>query len=241
MGVISLVTVYNNSNLLQQMVTSAKSQKNVDIDFVLIDNTANRFLSAAKALNYGVSQSKGEVIVFLHQDIEFLSDNALESIYQFGINHPDTVFGAAGVKAKKTDTGEFFSSMCAGESRTPYERCSSPEECFTLDECLFACHINCMKRLSFDEVTCGGWHLYGADLCLQAGLIPGMNVMVIPMEYVWHKSNGNTDKSYMRTQNLLAKKYQGKYKVINTTNGFQYTNPVKRVIINIYRELRYKI
>ena len=237
---ISLITVYNNVNLLQQMVESARLQENITIDYVLVDNCNHRFPSAASALNYGAKNSNGEIIVFLHQDIEFLSKVALVDIYKFGINHPNAIFGAAGVKSKINDTGEFFSSMYAGENKTQYKCCTAPSKCYTLDECLIACHRSVMEKVSFDDKTCDGWHLYGADLCLQAGLFSEFDVMVIPMDYVWHKSNGNADKNYMKTQNLLAKKYRGKYKIINTTNGFQYTNPIKRMFVNTYRRLRYR-
>lgn len=241
MNSVSLIAVYNNPKLLNQLIASVERQNGVALDYVFIDNTNGQFSSAAKALNYGASKANGEILVFLHQDIEFLSDDALLDIYRFGYSNPNTVFGAAGVKAKITDTGEFFSSMYAGENKTQYKCCTTPTECYTLDECLIACHRSCMKKLSFDEDVCDGWHLYGADLCLQAGLEPGMSVMVIPMEYVWHKSNGNADRSYMQTQNKLAGKYRGKYRIINTTNGFQYTNPLRRLFLNIYRGLRYKI
>lgn len=241
MNTVSLITVYNNHDLLNQMVASSKKQKRVIVDYVLIDNTSGRFSSAAKALNYGISKAKGEVLVFLHQDIEFLDDCALKDIFEFAVNHPKTLFGAAGVKSKISDTGEFFSSMYAGENKKQYKCCTAPTECYTLDECLIACHRSCMSKLKFDESVCDGWHLYGADLCLQAGLIPELNVMVIPMDYVWHKSNGNADKSYMITQNRLAQKYKKNYKIINTTNGFQYTNPLRRTYVNIYRKLRYRV
>lgn len=237
---ISLITVYNNINLLQQMVESASMQENVTIDYVLIDNRTNQFASAAAALNYGAKKAKGEVLVFLHQDIEFLEKSALSDIYRFGVTNQNTIFGAAGVKSKLVDTGEFFSSMYAGEDKVQYKCCTAPANCYTLDECLIACHKDVMKRIKFDEETCNGWHLYGADFCLQAGLIPEYSVMVIPMDYVWHKSNGNADKYYIKTQDLLAKKYRGKYKIINTTNGFQYTNPVKRLFVSTYRRLRYR-
>ena len=55
---ISLITVYNNINLLQQMVESASMQENVTIDYVLIDNRTNQFASAAAALNYGAKKQK---------------------------------------------------------------------------------------------------------------------------------------------------------------------------------------
>ena len=35
---ISLITVYNNQQLLNEMIASAKKQRNVDIEYVMIDN-----------------------------------------------------------------------------------------------------------------------------------------------------------------------------------------------------------
>lgn len=71
---ISLITVYNNASELADMTESAKNQKNVDVEFISLDNTNGDFSSAAKALNYGAMQANGDVLVFLHQDIVFCSD-----------------------------------------------------------------------------------------------------------------------------------------------------------------------
>ena len=239
---ISLITVYNNKKLLDELLCSLNEQKGVDVDCVMIDNRQKAFSSAAAVLNYGAKKAVGDVLVFLHQDIEFLSDTALEQIYDYATESKNVIFGAAGVKSRKEDaSGKIFTSMYAGEDKVKNSSLDNATECFTLDECLIACHRNCMKDIAFDEKTCDGWHLYGADLCLQAGLDPNLKVMVIPMDYVWHKSNGNADKSYHKTQSKLARKYKGKYDIINTTNGFQYTNGLKRLITNIYRKLRYNI
>ena len=239
---ISLITVYNNRKLLEEMLSSVNGQLNVETDLVMIDNRQKAFSSAAAALNYGTDKAVGDVFVFLHQDIEFLSHDALEQIYDYAFENKNAIFGAAGVKNRNEDkSGKIFTSMYAGGDKVKHSALDKPTECFTLDECLIACHRDCMNELSFDETVCDGWHLYGADLCLQAGLHSDLKVMVIPMDYVWHKSNGNADRSYHKTQNKLACKYKRKYDVINTTNGFQYTNGFKRLVTNIYRKLRYNI
>ncbi len=239
---ISLITVYNNKKILDEMLASAKKQKNVDIDYVMIDNRDKAFSSASAALNYGVSKAQGDVFVFLHQDIEFLDDTALEQIYDFAIDNKSVIFGAAGVKRrhKKSDDIVILTSIFAGEEKNKNNTLETATDCFTLDECLIACYRDVMKKVSFDENVCDGWHLYGADLCLQAGLNSDLDVMVIPMNYVWHKSNGNADKSYRKTQDELAKKYKGKYRIINTTNGFQYTGSFMRAFMNMYRKIRYR-
>lgn len=239
---ISLITVYNNRILLDEMLVSVDKQINVEIDYVMIDNQSGAFSSASAAYNFGVSKAKGDVFVFLHQDIEFLSNTAVEQIYDFASQNRNVLFGVAGVKQRKrlSDNSIILTSFYNGEKKLKNNTVKTATVCFTLDECLFACYRDVMKEVTFDEKVCDGWHLYGADLCLQASLNPNLMVMVVPMNYVWHKSNGNADKSYRRTQNKLAKKYKGKYKIINTTNGYQYTSFLKRMCLNAYRKIKYQ-
>lgn len=236
---ISLISVFNNKEKLHEMVDSANKQTKVNIDYVLVDNTGHNFNSAAEALNFGIKKAIGEVLVFLHQDIVFLDNNQLNYIYEFAVNNKSVLFGPAGVESREINKNcVILSSMFEGKDKHKYTSLDQPMKCFTLDECLIACHKDCLKNVSFDEVTCDGWHLYGADLCLQANLFSEMCVMVIPMN-IWHKSNGNADKCYYITQNKLARKYNNKYKIINTTNGYNYTNSLKRFFLNIYRKVRY--
>lgn len=241
MKTISLITVYNNKSLVDEMIHSAQKQKNIEVDYVMIDNTSNKFSSAAQALNYGTEKAKGEVLVFLHQDIEFLSDDVLEYLYDYAVRNPDVLLGAAGVKYENTvKKPPLLSSIAQEDKNVRFNSLEKPEEVFILDECLMACHKECMKKVSFDEKICDGWHLYGADLCLQAKNFAGLRVVVIPLD-ILHKSHGNADGSYFKTQNLLAKKYKKYNRIIHTTNGYVYTNFMSRFAQNIYRKLKYKI
>ena len=49
-----------------------KSLQNQDADYelILVDNTNNRFKSAAEALNDGAKKSSGDFLMFVHQDVE---------------------------------------------------------------------------------------------------------------------------------------------------------------------------
>ena len=67
----------------------------------------------------------------------------------------------------------------------------------------------------------------------------GGGVKAVPLN-IWHKSHGNADGTYFKTQNLLAKKYKKYYNVINTTNGYVYTNFLKRLAQNLYRKIKYR-
>lgn len=235
---LSLVTVYNDRNKLEEMLNSAKKQIDVDIQYILINNDKNQFSSASKALNYGISKITGDVVIFLHQDIEFLDESVLEKAYDFAIKNPYTVFGAAGIEDKnKVHSPKSLSNM-KGAYNTRIGELSKPTKAFTLDECLIGCNVCCLKDLKFDEKICDGWHLYGADFCLQAQISEKYDVVALPMN-VYHKSNGNADKSYFVTQNKLGRKYKKYFKYINTTNGYVYTNKLMQILQNAYRKVRY--
>ena len=236
---ISLISVYNNNALIDEMKKGAETQKNVDVEYILIDNTKNEFDSAAKALNYGAGKATGDVLVFLHQDIEFVSDNALEYVWDFADKNQDSVFGTAGVVMRGEEDRGLLANFYHGPSKVKASTITEPHKAFTLDECFIACHKKVFDHIKFDEKTCDGWHLYGADLCLQAQAFANMKVYAIPLD-IWHKSNGNADKSYLDCQNKVGKKYRKHFKVINTTNGWVYTNSLLRLIQNIHRRLRYR-
>ncbi len=241
MGKISLICVYNNQEMVDSMAESCKTQTvGLDnIELVLINNTKGEFKSAAAALNYGADKAQGDKLIFLHQDIEFLREDALEYIEDYLDKNPRALIGAAGVTCRdKGFDGEIVSSMYAGPDKTKYSDEENPREGFVLDECLFGCNRELFKTIRFDEKVCDGWHLYAADLCLQA-VINSFEVVILPLPQVWHKSNGNADKAYFATQNELAKKYRKNFKIINTTNSYVYTNPVKRALLNLYRNLKY--
>lgn len=52
MNKISLITVFNNQSMVDEMINSAKRQNDAVTEFIMIDNRNNKFNSAAAALNY---------------------------------------------------------------------------------------------------------------------------------------------------------------------------------------------
>ena len=54
---ISLITVFNNQAVLDEMIVSVRKQVDVDVNYVMIDNRTGLFKSAASALNYGISKA----------------------------------------------------------------------------------------------------------------------------------------------------------------------------------------
>lgn len=129
-----------------------------------VDNTENR-LSAAQALNRGISRARGEVLICCHQDIRFPPDwlERLESQLA-EIEAKDKRWGVLGTFGKWQK--RYYGHVVDHRPGRGRSRCGPlPAVVQTLDE-------NCLilrrdSGLSFDEYM-DGFHLYGVDLCLEA-------------------------------------------------------------------------
>ena len=66
---ISIVCVYNNKEILNKYLIKSLESQTEDYELILLDNTQNKFNSAAKALNNGGRKAKGDYIMFVHQDV----------------------------------------------------------------------------------------------------------------------------------------------------------------------------
>ncbi len=67
----SIVCVYNNVEILNQYLLESLKSQTILYELILLDNSCNKYKSAAEALNYGGERAKGRYIMFVHQDIKF--------------------------------------------------------------------------------------------------------------------------------------------------------------------------
>lgn len=223
MSRIVIITCFNNKQMLEQMKNSVYKESGIsekECKIFAIDNTKNKFSSAAKAYNYALRHvTKAEVLVFCHQDILFL-EHSIEDIIQVCLEYPETLFGAAGVKnvGNKRDN-RIISHMAMIKPEWKYETLEegTTEEVFTLDECLIAGTSELFKRLVFDETVCDGWHLYAADLCMDCKR-KGIPVKVYDAN-IAHLSGGNPDKSFYECERKFVKKYRNDFKIISYSCG----------------------
>ena len=180
----SIVCVYNNKELLKKYLLKSLNNQINDFELILVDNTENKYESAAKALNYGGKKAKNEYILFLHQDINLSSEtwlqdteNMIESIKNMGI------VGVAGnsekIKGIITIIEDGNPPKLAGPNYI-YETM----EVQTLDECLIMIPKNVFNLLHFDGDVCDDWHLYATDYSLSVKKL-GYNSYIIP-QYIYH-------------------------------------------------------
>lgn len=166
--------------------------KDDSVEFIPINNAD----SAAKALNEGIEKAKNDICVLCHQDVRF-PQNWLDDIEGLDNNK----FGVCGVWGITLD-GYF-----AGHVITPVGRWlqgNLPIEAQCVDELLMI--IRKSSGLRFDE-SLGGWHLYGADICLEAEK-RGLSNWIIDA-CVTHLSMGKLDDAFEKCKKELMTKWSG--------------------------------
>jgi hypothetical protein len=174
-----------------------------DCEFLFVDNSAGNALDAYAAYNLFLQEAAGPLIILCHQDILLLEDGREEldaAVTDLGRRDPHWgLFGNAGARAdgalalRITDpnTGE---TSWGG----PF-----PAPVVTLDENFIVVRRSANLALSRDL---SGFHLYGADLCIIAGIL-GWNAYVVDF-HLLHKSGGNVDAAFHAARADMQRKYR---------------------------------
>lgn len=252
---ISVVCVYNDKKVFNNFLLKSLNNQTTKFELIGIDNTLNKFKSAAEALNFGGKKATNKYIMFAHQDVSFRPKTWLEDAEKFldSINN----LGIAGV-AGMSETGSsnpergrnIITHGIPSEVWPWSNKIQKPVQVQTLDECLVFVPKYTFETLKFNEKTCDGWHLYVVDYCLSAKE-QGFGVYVLPMK-IYHMSKGANNKKkfqslrgplpdeYYETLDRLIKKHNDTYRRIYTTCGdwstsypavFQRSYYMQRLII----------
>lgn len=211
---VSIVSCVNDFQSYDSCVRSSFEKESAlpDVELIPVDNTSNG-LSIPEALNSGLERAGGEIIVFCHQDVKFPGgwiNNLFEQISV--VEEKNKNWGVLGT------FGIAKNGMFAGHVIDPsghFHCLPLPAEAQSLDEhCLI---IRRSSGLQFDR-DLGGYHMYGADLCLQA-LAGGQKNFAIdaPVE---HLSSGKVNEDFIEATDKLYHKWKDRnppLSVVRTT------------------------
>lgn len=234
---IKIIVCFNDLNQINALADTLYTEESISVERVFLDNRNHAFSSAAQAYNTALkNDSSTDVFIFCHQDIRF-SRESICLISDACMAEQNSLFGVARVHNNGSDNwGKTVSTLRDGVMNWPSG--SQYVDVFSLDECLLAGYKKVFDQVSFDEKVCDGWHLYGTDLCIQCHLLKkGVKVMDAK---VAHLSHGKVDRAFIKTEGALSKKYRKEFTIISHTNGWTYTNPIKRDAMLLYRYFRYK-
>lgn len=177
----SLVAAVNDDHVLQTSLLRSPDVTD-STDVVL----KRGFSAAAVAYNEALDECRGDIVVFVHQDvylppgwIEEL-ERQIERVEQVDANW--AVLGVCGVNLSGDLVGHIYSTGLRGIYGQSFE---TPVPASSVDEVVIV--LRRASGLRFDE-SLPGFHLYGTDICLQA-IRGGMPCFIISALCV-HNSNG---------------------------------------------------
>ena len=162
--------------------------------------------SAGTAYNRGIQATQSKVMIFLHQDVYLPAgwfDKVDAALAWLGKHDPNWgLAGAFGTEPDGTGQGRIYST---GLQRVLGEEFTGGREVETLDEVVLI--LRRSSGLKFDEQL-PGFHMYGADICLQAAE-RGMRSYAISACCV-HNTNGigMLPRAYWKCYELLRRKWR---------------------------------
>lgn len=170
-------------------------------EYIYIDNTQAEQTSAYRGLNAMLDAARAPLVILCHQDVRLTGDgrDTLDArIAELEARDPDwAVAGNAGGSAPGRlalrITDPHGSDQKVGDF---------PERVATLDENFLVVRRNSRVGFSHDL---GGFHLYGADLCLHADTM-GRTCYVIDF-HLHHLSPGNKDAIFASAEHDFRLKW----------------------------------
>ena len=180
----TLVAAVNNDTVLRQTLL-ASTALDSGCEVIL----KRGFASAGEAYNTALAEATNEIVVFAHQDVflpETWKPDIERALEQLSRTDPDWgVLGAFGVA--KSNTSRDMKGFCysTGLKRILGHTFPAPVPADSLDELLLI--IRRSSGLRFDEKL-PGFHLYGADICMEAAARKMNNYIL--SAFCIHNSNG---------------------------------------------------
>lgn len=170
-------------------------------EFLFIDNTGPKQTCAFRGLNAILNAAKGRRVILCHQDVRLIGDGRshLDSCLA-DLDQIDPAWGLAG-NAGAVAAGQLALRITDphGSDRTVG---TLPARVMSLDENFIV--VRRKARLGFsNDLT--GFHLYGADICLNADVM-GWHSYVINF-HLAHLSGGNKDQSFAAMEGAFQQKW----------------------------------
>lgn len=203
---ISVIVCAKNLSSCQSLTENVNSTIGCIHEIILIDNSKNKY-SIFEAYNEGISKSKGELLCFIHDDIEIYSKNwGWYLLSQFEKNPDIGLIGIAGTKVKTKMASNWWDcpeqyqfiniyhqSGSLKEHELNWPASTNVIEVSTIDGVFMVCRS--YLGIKFDQ-SMKGFHFYDLNLSLSCH-DKGFKVCVTNQIDIVHHSRGNLDRSWI--------------------------------------------
>ncbi len=188
-------------------------------EYIHIDNHAGRY-GLASAYNEGASRARGEIAVFVHEDVFFMLPRWGLVLQEKFKNPRVGLVGVAGtqylraeVPACKSSGRPFIKGRVLHETsngaayfKTAYSSDPVDSEVVAVDGLFFAVRRSLFPAIRFDAETFDHFHFYDLDICMQ---IRRTHKLIVTFDIlVKHLSTGRFDDKWMEYALRFKRKYQ---------------------------------
>ncbi|HET9640830.1 MAG TPA: hypothetical protein VFP12_16675 [Allosphingosinicella sp.] len=200
----SICTLVTDLDEYAEMVESFSKGgfEGADCEFLYLDNSKSNAFDAFAGYNLFLTRASGDYLILCHQDILLLEQgrSALEKRLA-ELDELDPAWALCG------NAGGVAGGKLAIRISDPHGADQStgdfPARAAALDENFIVVRRDSNLALSHDL---GGFHLYGADLCIVADML-GRTAYVIDF-HLRHKSGGRTDANFYAARRAAIAKYR---------------------------------
>ncbi|MBZ9794136.1 hypothetical protein [Mesorhizobium sp. ES1-4] len=174
-----------------------------DCEFLFVDNRRDDQWDAFQGLNEVLNQAQGRYVILCHEDIRLMRDGRAELDARLAeLTSLDPNWALAG-NAGGTDAGTLAIRITDPNTGDTAMGGPFPVRVMSLDENFMV--VRKGPRIGFSN-DLYGFHLYGADLCLNAEIM-GHSAYVIDF-HLQHLSGGNADATFWAAANAFTAKWR---------------------------------
>ena len=208
---ISIIICSRTPSISTDLIENINHTIGVQYELICIDNSTNAY-SIFSAYNEGVKRSQFDILCFMHDDINFKSNNWGISVINRFKSLKLGAIGVAGAPYYAILPGAWWSSgyICQsvfGEQALAYQaKNDNALPVVVLDGLWFCVRKSLFSMIRFDDETFNGFHYYDMDISLQIHQ-QGYDILNVYDIAIKH-SSGKLDTIWLKNALLLQKKWQ---------------------------------
>lgn len=217
-------------------------EKTIEYEIIIINNQNNKY-SLFEAYNIGVKKSSGEILCFMHDDIEYLNKGWGNKVVRLFSEEPSV--GACAVAGctvlRKSPAlfgiGKYNAINIQKQDGQWLDQYSTPTPLATFDGVWFCVRRVCFNTISFDQYSYSGFHFYDMDTAMQIHSA-GYSIMFIPDIPIRHASGGAINIEWLKNSFIFYQKYKNKLPYFSSDERPNSDEMIQYELTSIYTSLR---
>ena len=216
---ISLIICARTKAISPALQANIDATIGVGYELVVIDNSANRY-SIFEAYNIGVSKSTFPYLCFMHDDIEYHTQNWGQKTLGYFEDEKTGAIGMAGSPYAPAMPGSWWGNGLVNEYILPVSDSNAGprikttgtagrfSEVVTLDGIWMCIRKSIFSKIAFDEKNYRGFHFYDVDIAIQINRL-GYKLYCAFDVLISHYSVGNMNQNWIDNALVFNTKWRG--------------------------------